>query len=151
MKLEVLPQLFSVCKVADYGGVDFGAPFVFTGATDGEKSLVCPTALVPANTAARSDGWRAFRVAGTLDFSLVGILAALSKTLADAGVGIFAISTFDTDYILTKAEDFDRAATALASAGHNLEYLPDGYSTLSRREAEERRVILETPIRPMLH
>ena len=121
MKLEVLPQTFSVCKVADYGGVDLGAPFVFTGATDGEKSLVCPTALVPANTIARSDGWRAFRVAGTLDFSLVGILAALSKTLADAGVGIFAISTFDTDYILTKAEDFDRALAVLRAEGHDVE------------------------------
>ena len=120
MKLEVLPQLFSVCKVADYGGIDFGAPFVFTGATDGEKSLVCPTALVSANTVARSDGWRAFRVAGTLDFSLVGILAALSKTLADAGVGIFAISTFDTDYILTKAEDFNRALAVLRAEGHDV-------------------------------
>ena len=121
MKLEVLPQTFSVCKVADYDGVDFGAPFVFTGATDGEKSLVCPTPLVPADTFARSDGWRAFRVAGTLDFSLVGILAALSKTLADAGVGIFAISTFDTDYILTKAEDLDRALAALRVDGHDVE------------------------------
>ena len=121
MKLEVLPQMFSVCKVADYGGVDLGAPFVFMGATDGEKSLVCPMALVPANTMARSDGWRAFRVAGTLDFSLVGILAALSKTLADAGVGIFAISTFDTDYILTKAEDFEHALAALRAAGHYID------------------------------
>ena len=120
MKLAVLNQTFSVCKVADYGGVDLGAPFVFTGATDGEKSLVCPTALVPASTVARSDGWRAFRVAGTLDFSLVGILAALSKTLADAGVGIFAISTFDTDYILTQAEDFDRALAALRTEGHDV-------------------------------
>ena len=120
MKLEVLPQMFSVCKVADYGGVDLGAPFVFMGATDGEKSLVCPMAVVPANTMARSDGWRAFRVAGTLDFSLVGILAALSKTLADAGVGIFAISTFDTDYILTKAEDFEHALAALRAAGHDI-------------------------------
>ena len=120
MKLEVLPQLFSVCKVADYGDVNFGAPFVFTGATDGEKSLVCPTALVPASTVARSDDWRAFRVAGTLDFSLVGILAALSRTLADAGVGIFAISTFDTDYILTQAEDFDRALAALRAEGHDV-------------------------------
>lgn len=77
MKLEVLPQTFSVCKVADYGGVDLAAPFVFTGATDGEKSLVCPVALVPVNTIVRSDGWRAFRVVGMLDFSLVGILAAL--------------------------------------------------------------------------
>ena len=122
MKLEVLPQLFSVCKVADYDGVNLGAPFVFTGATDGEKSLVCPTALVPANTVARSDGWRAFRIAGTLDFSLVGILAALSRTLADAGVGIFAISTFDTDYILTQAEDFDRALAALRAEGHDVEH-----------------------------
>ena len=121
MKLEVLPQTLSVCKVADYGGVDLGASFVFTGATDGEKSLVCPTALVPANTVARSDGWRAFRVAGTLDFSLVGILAALSKTIADAGVGIFAISTFDTDYILTKADDFDRALAVLRAEGHDVE------------------------------
>ena len=124
MKLEVLPQPFSVCKVADYGGVDLVAPFVFTGATDGEKSLVCPVALVPANAIARSDGWRAFRVAGMLDFSLVGILAALSKTLADAGVGIFAISTFDTDYILAKAEDFDRAPAALRAEG------PDVLDTL---------------------
>ena len=114
MKLEVLPQTLSVCKVADYGGVDLGA-------TDGEKSLVCPKDIVPANTVARSDGWRAFRVAGTLDFSLVGILAALSKTLADAGVGIFAISTFDTDYILTKAEDFDRALAVLRAEGHDVE------------------------------
>ena len=119
-KLEVLPQPFSVCKVADYGGVDIGARFVFTGATDGERSLVCPTDRAPGNTIARSDGWRAFRVAGTLDFSLVGILASLSKTLADAGVGIFAVSTFDTDYILTKAEDFDRALAALRAAGHDV-------------------------------
>ncbi len=118
MKLEVLPQTFSVCKVANYGGIDLDTPFVFTGATDSEKSLVCPTAIVPVNTIVRSDGWRAFRVAGTLDFALVGILAALSKTLADAGVGIFAISTFDTDYILTKAEDFDRALAALRVEGH---------------------------------
>ena len=123
MKLETLPQPFSVCKVADYGGVDLDAPFVFTGATDGEKSLVCPTALVPASTVARSDGWRAFRVAGTLDFSLVGVLAALSKTLADADVGLFAISTFDTDYILTKADDFDRALAALRAAGHDIKQL----------------------------
>ena len=121
MKLEVLPQTFSVCKVADYGGIDLGAPFVFTGATDGEKSLVCPTAIVPASTIARSDDWRAIRVAGTLDFSLVGILATLSKTLADAGVGIFAIATFDTDYILTKAEDFYRALAALRAEGHDVE------------------------------
>ena len=121
MKLEILPRTFSVCKVADYAGVDLGAPFVFTGATDGEKSLVCPEDCAPSDAIARSDGWRAFRVAGTLDFSLVGILAGilagLSKTLADAGVGIFAISTFDTDYVFVKAADLPRALAALAAAG----------------------------------
>ena len=120
MKLEILPQTFSVCKVADYGGVDLGAPFVFTGSTDGEKSLVCPEDRAPPDTVARSDGWRAFRVAETLDFSLVGILASLSKALADAGVGIFTVSTFDTDYILTKSSDFDRALAALRAAGHDI-------------------------------
>ena len=117
MKLEVLPQTFSVCKVSDYAGVDLGAPFVFTGATDGERSLVCPEIRAPSDAITRSDGWRAFRVAGTLDFSLVGVLASLSTTLADAGVGLFAVSTFDTDYILTKAADFDRALAVLRTAG----------------------------------
>jgi hypothetical protein len=120
MKLEILPQTFSVCKVADYGGVDLGAPFVFTGSTDGERSLVCPTDRSPPDAIARSDGWRALRVAGTLDFSLVGILASLSTTLADAGVGLFAVSTFDTDYILAKSADFDRALAALRTAGHDI-------------------------------
>ncbi len=120
MKLEVLAQTFPVCQVADYAGVDLGAPFVFTGSTDGERSLVCPEDRAPPDAIARSDGWRAFRVAGTLDFSLVGILASLSKTLADASVGLFAVSTFDTDYILTKSADFDRALAALRAAGHEV-------------------------------
>lgn len=118
MKLEVLPQVFSVCKVADYEEVDLGAPFVFAGSTDAEKSLVCPLERVPENVTARDDGWRAFRVAGQLDFSLVGILASLSRTLADAGIGLFALSTFDTDYILIKEENFSKALATLRAAGH---------------------------------
>lgn len=120
MELEILPQEFSVCKVADFRGADLAAPFVFAASTDTEKSLVCPTALVPRETVAREDGWRAFRVAGTLDFSLVGILSSLSKTLADAGIGLFAVSTFDTDYILVKAAGFSRAIAALRAAGHEV-------------------------------
>lgn len=124
MKLEVLPGEFSVCKVGDYGEVDLSAEFVFTGATDGEKSLVCPTELVPAQTLAREDGWRGMRVEGPLDFSLVGVLAALSGTLAKAQVGIFAISTFDTDYLFVKEPDLARALAALRSAGHAAEGAP---------------------------
>ena len=120
MNLEVLPGDFSVCKVAGYNGIDLAAPFVFTGATDFEKSLVCPTLLVPRVTLVREDGWRALRVRGPLDFSLVGILAALSTILANAGVGLFAVSTFDTDYLLVKADDLPRALDALRTAGHDV-------------------------------
>ncbi len=121
MKLETIPGEFSVCQVADYSRVDISAPFVFTGATDEEKSLVCPTARVPPNTTARDDGWRAFRVKGSLDFSLIGILARLSAVLAEAEIGIFAVSTFNTDYILTKSVHFDRALAALRAAGHMID------------------------------
>ncbi len=118
MKLDVLKESFSVCKVASYEGVDLGAPFVFTGSTDAEKSLVCQTERVPAATLAREDGWRAFRIEGQLDFSLVGILARISSVLAAEKIGIFAVSTFDTDYILVKAENLGRALAALDRAGY---------------------------------
>ena len=121
MTIQIIQEEFSVCKVADYGGIDLSAPFVFTGSTDEENSLVCPVRLVPADTLEREDGWRAFRIEGQLDFSLVGVLAGLSRILADGNVGIFAISTFNTDYILTKSEDFDRAVELLARAGYSLD------------------------------
>ena len=120
MKLYNLKESFSVCKVASYDGIDLDTPFVFTGATDREKSLVCPTDRVPATTLAREDGWRAFRIEGQLDFSLVGILARISSVLAAEKIGIFAVSTFDTDYLLVKAENLDRSIAALARAGYEI-------------------------------
>ena len=123
MTIQTIHEEFSVCKVADYGGIDLSAPFVFTGSTDEEKSLVCPLQLVPTDTLEREDGWRAFRIEGTLDFSLVGILADLSRILAEGNVGIFAISTFNTDYILTKSEDFTRAVELLTRAGYTISNL----------------------------
>ena len=118
--LESLMIPFSVCKVTDYSGIDIDQPFVFSGRTDQEKSLVCPTSLVPDNTLARDDGWRAFRICGELDFSLIGILAKISKILAENAIGIFAISTYNTDYILTKADNFDKALKVLADAGYEI-------------------------------
>ena len=118
MELKIIPHEFSICKVSDYSQIDFDQPFVFTGSTDEEKSLVCPISFVPRNTTAREDGWRAFRIEGVLDFSLIGILSKISSVLADNGIGIFAISTFNTDYILTKTENFERAIQALKSAGY---------------------------------
>ena len=120
MKLTVLEDMFSICKLKDYEQVDLNRPFVFTGSTDEERSLVCPTRLVPAETLARSDGWRAFRIEGALDFSLVGILARISDILARDNIGIFAVSTFNTDYILTKENDLERALRLLSSSGWDI-------------------------------
>ncbi len=133
--VEALEEQFSVCRVKDYTGIDVEQPFVFTGCTDAEKSLVCPTERVPAETVRREDGWRAMRVCGELDFSLTGILARISKVLADSGIGIFAVSAYNTDYILTKAENFERALSALARAGCRI--LPE-VAAGERREGEKR-------------
>lgn len=118
--LEILQPRFSVCKVIDYSDVDLRKPFCFTGTTDEENSLVCPEALVPENTTERDDGWKGFRIIGQLDFSLIGILARISKLLAEGGIGIFAISTYNTDYILTKEENFTKAMKVLQSAGYEV-------------------------------
>ncbi len=116
--IEPLDVDLSVCKVEDYSQVDICRPFCFTGSTDEEFSLVCPTEMVPENTTERDDGWRAFRIAGVLDFSLVGILAGISAVLAEDKIGLFAVSTYNTDYILTKAENFEKAMDVLKSAGY---------------------------------
>ena len=121
--LETLRPRFSVCKVKDYSGVDLTKPFCFTGTTDEENSLVCPEALVPGNTIERDDGWKGFRIIGQLDFSLIGILARISKILAEGGIGIFAISTYNTDYILTKEENFEKAMKVLKNAGYEVREL----------------------------
>ena len=122
--LEPLKTAFSVCKVRDYAGVEIDQPFVFIGRTDEEKSLVCPTDRVPADTLAREDGWWAFRICGELDFSLIGILSRISTILAENKIGIFAVSTYNTDYILTKSENFERALKVLGEAGYRIKKEP---------------------------
>ena len=120
MNLKVIDAEFSVCKVEDYTQVDLNEEFVFAGHTDEELSLMCPTSLVPDNTTERNDGWKAFRIEGVLEFSLIGILSRLSTCLADNGIGIFAISTFNTDYILTKDSDFNKAIEMLEQTGYTI-------------------------------
>lgn len=123
MELKVIDKEFSVCKVSDFSEIDTGQPYIFTGSTDEERSLVCPAELVPGNTIERNDGWRAFRIEGVLDFSLIGILSKISTCLADNGIGIFAISTFNTDYVLTKENDFSKAIEVLELAGYTIKGL----------------------------
>lgn len=120
MELRILAPAFTVCQVTDLTGIDLHREFCFVQRTDEELSVVCPTDAALAHTLAREDGWRAFRIAGVLDFSLIGILAGISAVLADAKIGIFVISTYNTDYILVKAAALDHAVDALTAAGYTV-------------------------------
>ena len=120
MILKVLPQELTVCKVAEVPEDIWNFDFLFFAKTDEEISIVCETRHAPAQTIAREDGWRAFRIEGMLDFSLVGILSKLSAVLADANIGIFAVSTYNTDYVLVRAKDLPRAIEVLAVAGYEM-------------------------------
>ena len=120
MKIKKIPYDFSICKVTDYSKVNIAAEYCFTGKTDEENSLVCLTEDVPANTLERDDGWMAFRIQGVLEFSLVGILSEITGSLAEDKIGIFAISTFNTDYILTKKEDYQKALDLLDAEGYKI-------------------------------
>ena len=117
MELKKIEHRLTVCKVADISDIDVTADFYFIGKTDEELSLVCRTEDTPQETIEREDGWRGFRIQGVLDFSLIGILSKISGILAENNIGIFAVSTYNTDYILVKEESFDRALEALASEG----------------------------------
>lgn len=120
MELKKIQKEFSVCKVNDISVIDFTDEFCFIGKTDEELSLVCSTERVPVNTVERDDGWKAFRIQGVLDFSLIGILSRISAILAENKIGIFAVSTYNTDYILVKKENYQRALKALETAGYRV-------------------------------
>ena len=119
MELKIIPYRLTVCKVKDISAVDINADFYFIGKTDEELSLVCRTEDTPSLTIERDDGWRGFRIQGILDFSLIGILSKLSGILAEHKIGIFAVSTYNTDYILVKEENFEHALCALNAEGYS--------------------------------
>ena len=120
MELKTLDGEFSVCKLSSLEGIDLTDNFSFLAKTDEELSLVCSTASVPVSVTVQDDGWRGLRIQGVLDFSLIGILAKLSTVLAEQEIGLFAVSTYNTDYIFIKQESFDRALQALAEAGYTI-------------------------------
>ncbi len=119
--LELLSESFSVCKLADVSHASRLKPPYFFSHTDSEISLVCETTAAPENCVSREDGWRAMRVRGVLEFSLLGILAGLTGALAKAGVPVFAVSTYDTDYLLIKQTALERAKHALSTAGYTID------------------------------
>ena len=120
MELKKIGHKLTVCKVTDITNIDLTADFYFIGKTDEELSLVCKTEDTPIKALERDDGWRGFRIQGVLDFSLIGILSRLSGILAEHKIGIFAVSTYNTDYILVKEENFERALEVLAYEGYTV-------------------------------
>lgn len=121
MQLTLQSERLAICRLAATDAFPVWATSVrgfmsFTRTKD-ELSVVCPDSAVPADVRHEA-GWRALQVAGPLDFSLTGVLASLAGPLAAAGVSLFAVSTFDTDYVLVKEVQLAAAVRALEGAGH---------------------------------
>jgi hypothetical protein len=121
LNLEIVGTLLTVCRL-DAGSdvprwVDQSREFTSVTRTLAELSIVCAHDAVPAGVEAEGP-WRAFKVKGPLVMTLIGIVAAIANPLAAAGISIFAISTFDTDYVLVHEPDFNAATVALTEAGH---------------------------------
>ena len=119
-EIKVIDGSFSVCKVADFSEVDPSKKFNFISATDEENSLICLTENVPDKFTERIDGWRALKIQGVLDFSLIGILSKILGLLAEAKIGIAAVSTYNTDYIFVKETDLGKAVETLAEANYKI-------------------------------
>jgi hypothetical protein len=122
-RLTVLPATLAVVRLAPEARIPAwatGGGFFSLTQTAEELSIVCEQSHVPADVAAIERDWRALKLEGPIPFGETGVVAGLSRPLAEAGIGIFVISTYDTDYLLVKATDLARACDALRSAGYEI-------------------------------
>jgi hypothetical protein len=122
LALTLMPYRLAICRLASDAAIPAWAtagPFFSITRTPDELSIICEPTAVPAGIQDES-GCRAFKVAGPLDFALTGVLTSIAKPLAEAGISIFALSTFDTDYVLMKNERVDDAVRALEAVGHQV-------------------------------
>ena len=120
MELKRIDYKLSICKLEETANINLDNDFYFIAKTDEEISLVCKTKDTPQNTIECDYGWRGFYIRGVLDFSLIGILSKLSGILAEHKIGIFAVSTYNTDYILVKEENFEKALSVLSAEGYKV-------------------------------
>jgi hypothetical protein len=118
MQIKILDTVFAICRIHDLSKVNFKDEFYFLGKTDEELSLVCIIDSIPENVIACDKGWRAFRIQGELDFSLVGILSRIAALLAANKISIFVVSTYNTDYVLIKTAHFEDAVKILKHNGY---------------------------------
>jgi hypothetical protein len=123
LPLELLPDMLAICHLEPSADLpkwaEAASPFLTVSRTAEELSITTVNSAVPADVKCERN-YRALRVRGPLPLNLVGVLAAIADPLADAGLSIFAISTFDTDYVLVKAHDLQAAIGTLESAGHQV-------------------------------
>lgn len=122
LNLHLLNHRLAICRLAPGDELPPWAtagPLTSITRTATELSVVCPESAVPEGTKSVT-GWRVFQVEGVLDFALTGILASLTQPLAEAGVSLFALSTYDTDYVLVQEKDLVRTIEAFTVAGHQL-------------------------------
>ncbi len=120
MEIAVLPETLAVCRLPaseriPSWALELHEGFVSITRTAGELSIVCPEAAVPPDTQVQ-EGWRALALPGPIPFEQTGVLASIATPLAAAGISIFAVSTYDTDYVLVRASDVERALEALQPA-----------------------------------
>ena len=122
LKFRRLPGTFAVCRLASDASVPDSktpAPFISITRTTEELSIVCPVSQAPQNAKCELP-WICFKLEGPFPFSLTGVLASVIDPLAQSGIPIFAISTFDTDYVLVKEELAESTLKTLQAAGHEL-------------------------------
>lgn len=122
LQIKVLEPPFAVCRLdrsEEIAEKDLSGPFSSLSVTEDEISLVCVEAAAPAGAKVEK-GWRCMKVEGPLSLSEVGILASLTTTLAEAGVSLFAVSTWDTDYLMVKHGSLRTAIDVLTEAGHEV-------------------------------
>ena len=120
MEIKAFDWDLSICKVEKVSPEDLEGDIYFLAKTDEELSLVCLTENAPDEFIERDDGWKAFRIQGVLDFSLIAILAPIADLLAQNRIGIFACSTYNTDYVLVKKENLENALKVLSKAGYEV-------------------------------
>lgn len=113
MILKKLRDSFSICQVSEIPYKLLKEPYLFFAHTKEEISLVCPTRIAPAYTIKKEDDWVGLKIEGILDFSLIGVLADITQLLAQAKISVFAVSTYNTDYIFIKQEFYSKAERAL--------------------------------------
>ncbi|MFL6275868.1 MAG: ACT domain-containing protein [Blastocatellia bacterium] len=121
-KLTLLPDKLAICRLSPDAAIPrwaLGSDFYSITRTADELSIVCHQTDIPDDVQSEGD-WRCLKVHGPLAFSMVGVMASLTAPLAAAGISIFVISTFDTDYLLVKQAHLESAIAALSTAGHSI-------------------------------